>query len=201
MKEELSPQGIDAPKVDPGCWVDEHGDCLYRFALLRVRKPELAEDLVQDTLLAAVKAADNFTGRSSERSWLVGILKHKIVDHFRKQGRETPFTDMEFLHDEMSHKFEDGFWNHDIGPKDWQESEVVTYSGEFWQTMRRCMEKLPSRVASAFLMREMDDADTREICETLDISQSNLWVMLHRARMALRECLEVNWFGKSQQGL
>ncbi len=186
-----------APQVDPKCWVDEHGDCLYRFALLRVRKPETAEDLVQDTLLAAVKAVDNFTGRSSERSWLVGILKHKIADHFRKHGRETPFTDMEFLSDEMSHKFEDGFWNHDLGPKDWQEDEAVTFSGEFWQTMRDCMKKLPPRVANAFMMREMDDAGTPEICETLGISQSNLWVMLHRARMALRECLEMNWFGRA----
>jgi RNA polymerase sigma-70 factor (ECF subfamily) len=188
----------EAPQVDPGRWVDEHGDCLYRFALLRVRKPEIAEDLVQDTLLAAVRAAENFTGRSSERSWLVGILKHKIADHFRKKGRETLFTDMEFLNDEMSHKFEDGFWNHDLGPKDWQESEAVTYSGEFWQTMRDCLKKLPPRVASVFMMREMDDASTPEICETLGISQSNLWVMLHRARLALRECLELNWYGKAE---
>lgn len=76
----------EAPQVDPGCWVDDHGDCLHRFALLHVRKPEIAVDLVQDTLLAAVKAAGNFTGRTSERSWLVGILKHKIANHFRKHG-------------------------------------------------------------------------------------------------------------------
>lgn len=182
--------------VDTGRWVDEHGECLYRFAILRVRKPEVAEDLVQDTFLAAVKSVENFSSRSTERSWLVGILKNKIADHFRKLGRETNFTDMEFLNDEMSHKFEDGFWNHDIGPKDWQESEVVTYRGEFWQTMRNCLGKLPPRVADVFMMREMDGEDTAEICETLKISQSNLWVMLHRARMALRECLETNWFEK-----
>lgn len=185
------------PQADPERWVDEHGECLYRFALLRVRKPEVAEDLVQDSLLAAVRTVENFAGRSTERSWLVGILKNKIADHFRKVGRETSFTDMQFLEDEMSHKFENGFWNHDIGPKDWQESEAVAYRGEFWQTMRGCLDKLPPRVADVFMMREMDGTDSPEICETLKISQSNLWVMLHRARMALRECLEMNWFDKT----
>jgi DNA-directed RNA polymerase specialized sigma subunit, sigma24 homolog len=86
-------------------WVDDHGECLYRYALVRVRKPEIAEDLVQETFLAAVRGYEKFGGRSSERSWLVGILKNKIVDHFRKLGRETSFTDMEFLSDEFSEKF------------------------------------------------------------------------------------------------
>ena len=185
------------PLVDTGRWVDDHGECLYRFALMRVRKPETAEDLVQESLLAAVRTVDNFSGRSSERSWLVGILKNKIADHFRKLGRETTFTDMEFMNDELPHKFAGGFWNLEQGPKDWQESEAVTYRAEFWQTMRDCLNKLPPRVADVFMMREMDGEDTPEICETLNISPSNLWVMLHRARMALRECLEINWFGNS----
>jgi Sigma-70 region 2 len=86
-------------------WVDDHGECLYRYALVRVRKPEVAEDLVQETFLAAVRGFEKFGGRSSERSWLVGILKNKIVDHFRKVGQETSFTDMEFLSDEFSEKF------------------------------------------------------------------------------------------------
>ena len=113
MTDEASPPK-SAPQPDPERWVDEHGECLYRFALLRVRKPEIAEDLVQDSLLAAVRGVKDFSGRSTERSWLVGILKNKIFDHFRKAGRETSFTDMQFLNDEMSHKFEDGFWNHEI---------------------------------------------------------------------------------------
>ncbi|PYK35276.1 MAG: hypothetical protein DME58_01700 [Verrucomicrobia bacterium] len=97
-------------------WVNDHGECLYRYALVRVRKPEVAEDLVQETFLAAVRGYEKFGGRSSERSWLVGILKNKIVDHFRKLGRETSFTDMEFLSDEFSEKFVSvGFWNHDHG--------------------------------------------------------------------------------------
>lgn len=180
---------------NPSEWVDLHGDCLFRFALARVRTPEVAEDLVQDTLLAAVRSHETFSGRSSERSWLVGILKNKIVDHYRKSGRETSFTDLAFLDDELSHKFEDGYWNHAAGPKNWKpEADEVAHKEEFWQTMRVCLSKLPERVGSVFLLREMDDLPGREICAQLGISESNLWVMLHRARMALRECLELNWF-------
>lgn len=187
-----------AALAHPERWVDEHGDCLYRYALARVRKPEIAEDLVQDTLLAAVRTADKFGGRSSERSWLCAILKHKICDYFRKLGRETPFTDLEFLKDEMPHKFVGpGFWNHDLGPVEWQvEDDAVKYRAEFWQTMRACLDKLPARVADVFMLREVDGMDTHGLCESLQISQSNLYVMLHRARMALRECLEINWFEK-----
>ncbi|HEU5247224.1 MAG TPA: sigma-70 family RNA polymerase sigma factor, partial [Candidatus Udaeobacter sp.] len=129
-------------------WVDEHGECLYRFALMRVRKPEVAEDLVQETFLAAVRGYEKFGGRSSERSWLVGVLKNKIVDHFRKLGRETSFTDMEFLAGEFSEKFVPiGFWNHEKGPHEWKpEPDEVMHRGEFWQVMRDCLSKLPQKI-------------------------------------------------------
>ena len=181
---------------DPERWVEEHGDCLYRYALIRVRRPEVAEDLVQETLCAAVKNYGSFGGKSSERTWLCGILKNKICDHFRKLGRETCFTDMEFLEDELSHKFvPQGFWNHDLGPLEWKpEADVVMHRSEFWDTFRNCLAKLPQRVADVFMLREMDEMETAQICDTLKVSPNNLWVMLHRARMALRECLEVNWF-------
>ena len=183
-------------------WVGEHGECLFRFALVRVRKPEVAEDLVQETFLAAVRGYEKFGGRSSERSWLCGILKNKIVDHFRKLGRETSFTDMEFLSDEFSEKFVSaGFWNHDKGPCEWKpDADEVMHRTEFWQTMRDCLGKLPQKVRDVFTMREMDDVPSKEICATLSISDNNLWVMLHRARMALRECLEMNWFGQRTEG-
>ena len=106
--------------VNPDSWVDRHGDCLYRYALMRVRRPEVAEDLVQETLFAAVRTYANFRGTSSERSWLCGILKNKICDHFRKLAQEVSFTDLEFLEDEMSHKFIDQGWNHDLGPAEWK---------------------------------------------------------------------------------
>jgi RNA polymerase sigma-70 factor (ECF subfamily) len=196
-----SSAGPDLDKA-AAAWVDEHGDCLYRYALARVRKPEVAEDLVQETFLAAVRGYEKFGGRSSVRSWLCGILKHKIIDHYRKAARETTFTDLEFFSDECSDKFVSiGFWNHDAGPHDWQpDAAEVMQRGEFWQTMRACLSKLPQRIADVFSMREMEDVPSKEICALLSISESNLWVMLHRARMALRECLEMNWFDPSEAG-
>ena len=185
-------------QADPERWVDEHADCLYRYALLRVRKPEIAEDLVQETFLDAVRAVGEFAGRSSERSWLCGILKHKICDHFRKLGREMSFTDLEFLSGECSEKFVgEGWWIHEAGPKEWMpEAGEGLDRAEFWGTLRGCLRKLPERTATVFMLREMEEVPSREICEMLSITESNLWVMLHRARMALRECLEIHWFEK-----
>src|SRR5262249_10903950 len=102
-------------------WVDDHGERLYRFALMRVRKPEVVQDLVQETLLACGHGYAKFSGRSCQRSWVVGIVKNKSVDYFRKHGRETSFTVIEFLYDEFSEKFVSiGFWNHDLGPHEWK---------------------------------------------------------------------------------
>jgi len=181
---------------DPALWVDEHGDVLYRYALARVRKPEVAQDLVQETLLAAMRARDRFAGQSSVRSWLCGILKHKLCDYYRKLGRETSFTDLEFLADECADKFvPEGFWVHMTGPKEWRpEPDEVMHRDDFWQTMKDCLSRLPERVATVFMMREMDEVESKEICAILAISENNLWVMLHRARMGLRECLATNWF-------
>jgi RNA polymerase sigma-70 factor, ECF subfamily len=185
-----------AVATDPERWVDEHGDVLYRYAVVRVRKPEIAQDLVQETLLAAMRSYAKFAGQSSVRSWLCGILKHKLCDYFRKLGRETSFTDLEFLADECAEKFvPEGYWVHMNGPKEWKpEADEVMHRDEFWKVMRDCLAKLPERVATVFMMREMDEVESKEICATLSISDSNLWVMLHRARMALRECLAMNWF-------
>ena len=181
--------------MNPEFWVDDHGDCLYRYALLRVRRPEVAEDLVQETLYAAVRTYSNFQGKSSERTWLCGILKNKISDYFRKFGRETNFTDLEFLNDEMSHKFVDQGWNHDLGPAEWESgTDALLDRAEFWMTFRDCLSKLPTRVADVFMLREMEEMEAAQICQAFRISQNNLWVMLHRARMALRECMELNWF-------
>jgi len=182
--------------ADPDRWVDEHGDCLYRFALLRVGKTEIAKDLVQETLLAAVRAHEKFCGRSGERSWLVGILKKKICDHFRKVGRETTFTDLDFFSDEHSDRFNDRHsWIEGRGPSDWvAEGDQAISRTEFWQAIHTGLGKLPERVATVFIMREIEEIPSKEICTALDISEANLWVMLHRARMALRLHMEADYF-------
>jgi RNA polymerase sigma-70 factor (TIGR02943 family) len=186
--------------LNPERWVDDHGDFLFRYAMVRVRNTALAKDLVQDTLLAALRGREKFAGRSSERGWLSGILKHKIMDHYRKLGRETSFTDLEFLADEFSEKFVQGWWIHRDGPINWKpDAEVVAHREEFWAVMRDCLGRLPNRIANVFMLREMEGIATKEICKSLSITESNLWVMLHRGRMALRECLEINWFKKNKK--
>jgi RNA polymerase sigma-70 factor (TIGR02943 family) len=186
--------------LNPERWVDDHGDFLFRYAMVRVRNTALAKDLVHDTLLAALRGREKFAGRSSERGWLSGILKHKIMDHYRKLGRETSFTDLEFLADEFSEKFVQGWWIHRDGPINWKpDAEVVAHREEFWAVMRDCLGRLPNRIANVFMLREMEGIATKEICKSLSITESNLWVMLHRGRMALRECLEINWFKKNKK--
>lgn len=188
---------------DPERWVEEHGDYLFKFALARLRDEAKAEDMVQETFLAALKGGQSFAGRSAEKSWLTGILKNKIFDHFRKAGRETSFTDMEFYSDEESDRFipdglfKDG-WIHELGPMEWSSDPGASLDSEvFWKTFQDCSGKLPGKVSTVFTLREVDGVGSAEICELLGISESNLWVMLHRARMALRRCLETNWFAKS----
>jgi RNA polymerase sigma-70 factor (TIGR02943 family) len=186
---------------DPERWVDLHGDYLFKYALARLRDPAKAEDAVQETFLAALKGGKSFQGRSAEKSWLVGILKNKVYDHFRKSSRETSFTDLEFYSDEEGGRFvadgiEAGAWIHKLGPQEWPNQGESLDNQVFWKTYRECSDKLPKNVAVVFNMREMDGVESKEICALLDISENNLWVMLHRARMALRRCLETNWFGK-----
>ena len=191
---------------DPERWVEEHGDYLFKFALARLRDVTNAEDMVQETFLAALKGGQSFAGRSAEKSWLVGILKHKIMDYYRKAGRETSFTDLEFYSDEESDRFiPDGLfkggWIHDagreLGPMEWSADPGASLDSQaFWKTFHDCSSKMPRNVAAVFTMREVDGVESKEICALLNISENNLWVMLHRARMALRRCLETNWFGK-----
>lgn len=152
---------------------------------------------MQDTFLAALRSREKFAGRSSERSWLCGILKNKIGDHYRKLGRETSFTDLEFLSGELAENFIDGVWIHADAPTKWKpDAEVVAYRAEFWVVLHDCLAKLPDRIAHVFMLREVEQIATKEVCKSLSISENNAWVMLHRARMALRECLEQNWFKK-----
>lgn len=182
-------------------WVDDHGDFLYAMAMLRLRDPIKAQDAVQETFLAALKGESTFSGKSGERAWLTGILKHKICDHFRKAGRETSFTDIQFFQDqEGEHFIESGLhrnsWDPAHAPGDWPQPGDLADREEFWKAFHHCASKLPRNISRVFLLREVDDLSTKEICSLLEITENNLWVMLHRARMALRQCLEKNWLTK-----
>jgi RNA polymerase sigma-70 factor (ECF subfamily) len=195
------PPGPAASLSDAERWVDEYADYLFKFALARLRDPGRAEDAVQETFLAALRGAKSFAGRSAEKTWLAGILKNKIYDYFRKASRETSFTDLDFYEDEETGRFaaeglSAGTWIHDLGPQEWTKAGESLDQELFWRTYRGCADKLPGRIAAVFNLREVDGLDSKEICALLNLSESNLWVMLHRARMALRRCLETNWFGK-----
>ena len=191
--------------VDPVTWVDEHGDYLFRYAVVRLRDRALAEDCVQEAFLSAIQAIGSYSGKSTERTWLTGILKHKIVDHFRKLSREVPLDPAETDLSEFEPLFDrpDAFkdhWNDYLSPRIWQRSPAEALQEmEFFSVLQRCMTKLPDRVAIVFTMREMNEQETDEICELLQISASNYWVMMHRARMALRRCVEINWFMKTRE--
>jgi RNA polymerase sigma-70 factor (ECF subfamily) len=189
---------IHKQQLDPAKWLDSHGDYLYRYALVRVRDAAVAEDLVQETLLAAIRSAH--AGHSSERTWLVGIMKHKVVDYFRRVGRMTQFQLA--IDDEERESFENsgpwrGHWREDQAPVSWPvDAATVLESREFWETFARCLSQLPQQIAIAFTLREIDGLSANEICEILQITPNNLFVMLHRGRAKLRHLLETEWFQK-----
>ena len=183
--------------TDPAEWVDRYGDYLFRYAMLRLRDRSTAEDLVQETFLAALKDHGSFSGKSSESTWLVGILKHKIIDHFRRQAREAPMGDNDLReHPDPSSFDGSGHWT--TGPTAWGGDPADLYrEKKFLDQLTKCLSGLSSNHANAFTLREIEGADTGEICKVLNVTETNLWVILHRARMLLRRCLETHWFERS----
>jgi RNA polymerase sigma-70 factor (ECF subfamily) len=186
--------GIDALELQ------KHRPQLLKFAMLQLRNAAAAEDAVQETLVAALQASSGFAGQSSVKTWLVGILKHKIIDAIRKQSREQPLgtADDEIdIHDLQDAVYrEDGHFRED--PADWGDPEAALRQRKFFEVLERCMEGLPKKTARAFMMREVMGLETEEICKDLGITSTNCWVLLYRARMALRECLEGRWFAAGE---
>jgi RNA polymerase sigma-70 factor, ECF subfamily len=202
LRESLGNMG-DVTGFDSQRWIDEHGDALYRFALVRVRDANAAEDLVQETFLAALQGARRESGEAAERRWMIGIIKHKIVDHFRRMAREPlredhpadlPAADGDFI--------ADGHWNPEgAAIHGWPDKpDELLERKQFWDTLAVCLDKLPPRTAQVFTLREMDEMDTDEICRLLCLTHTNLGVMLYRARKQLRNCLSVHYFGQAEEG-
>lgn len=171
---------------------------LVRFALLQLRNDSLAEDAVQDALMAVLEKPDSFAGQSSLRTYVTGILKYKIIDALRMAKRTMPIDAYEDQSEDdvIDSLFRANGHTHTM-PNNWGDPDATLERQDFFRVMEICLENLPPKTARIFMMREWLELETDEICKELNISTSNAWVMLYRARIRLRECLDLNWFGKS----
>lgn len=186
-----------SPIPDPS-EIERHRSYLLRYSLLQLRDAGAAEDAVQDTLIAALEGRDRFSGKSSVKTWLTGILKHKIIDHIRRQSREQPLLSADTDGSEADVVdalfLENGHWRQP--PSNWGDPDKALENKAFMAVFEQCARNMPEKTARAFMMREVMELSTEDICKELDVSTTNCWVILHRARLSLRECLELNWFGK-----
>lgn len=185
---------------DPSQWVDLYGNEMFLFCKQRVNDITVAEDLVQEAFLGGLKSRSSFKGQSSEKSWLIGILKHKIMDHYRKTSKDINFNQL--VNDEEN--FATFFEQQKKGLKDqysWGQNPSENLENEeFMKVFQKCLENIPSKLARVFTMRELDNISAEDICKELNITPTNVWVILHRARAGLKSCLEANWFKTSKNG-
>jgi RNA polymerase sigma-70 factor (ECF subfamily) len=188
----------DEGNLNPEGWVDRHGDVMFRFALRWVRSSEIAEDIVQEAFLEALRTRGAYRGRSSERTWLVGILRHKLLDHVRRTSRERCLKKgLEANQYNLPGQYFDnkGLWR--VGPASSRRDPASDLERrEFWAALGQCLSHLPPVLSDAFLLHELEGLDSDAICATLQISPANLWQRLHRSRMLLRDCLERRGFGR-----
>jgi RNA polymerase sigma-70 factor (ECF subfamily) len=177
-------------------WVNDYGDMLYRYALSRVNDTETAKDLVQETFLAAWRNYDNFKGGISEKNWLFAILKNKIIDHFRRAS--TRLTDsLPDIVDDNPYFDNTEHWTATAAPRDWNvDTNSTINQKEFYEVLSKCKSKLREIQNRVFTLKYLEGLESEEVCKELNISASNFWVLIHRAKLQLRECLEKNWFLK-----
>ena len=179
--------------LTPNKWIDNYADYLFNYTISRVNSSDLAKDLVQETFFAGLKSAKNFQGKATEKTWLVSILKRKIIDHYRKINSKKGQAEvrMSFYDDGEN----EGSWLEERVPQSWDNaSEKRIENEELRIQLAACIDKLPEKYAMVFRMKTVQEFETEEICKELGITSSNLWVMIHRARTQLRRCLEDNWF-------
>jgi RNA polymerase sigma-70 factor (ECF subfamily) len=189
----MSNTKAEVSALDVNTWLEEHGDYLFAFAIRRIKDRTAAEDLVQDTLLTGIRKVSSFEGRSTLRTWLTGILKLKLMERLRQSNREPVLNESTDFIDSQFRKFE--LWS--TIQSNWESRpEKELESSEFKLQFGNCLNKLKEKQRLAFTLHVVDEVNSREICETLGISDSNLWTLLYRARMRLRDCLEKNWFNR-----
>jgi len=179
--------------LDPNKWIDLHSNYMYNYTITRVSKHELAKDLVQETFFSGLKAMKNFKGQASERTWLISILKRKIIDYYRKINSKKGSAEVRMsFYEDGENK---GKWLEERVPSAWEnEADATIENTELKSAIDLCIDKLPEKYRMVFLLKTVQNYETEEICNELSITPSNLWVIIHRARVQLRACLEGNWF-------
>lgn len=181
--------------LSPDLWIDNYADYLYNYAISRVNNADIAKDLVQETFFAGLKSAKNFQGKSTERTWLISILKRKIIDHYRKINSKKGQAEVRMSFYDNGEN--EGNWIEERVPQSWQsETEKDIENDELKSQIDICIDNLPQKYAIVFRMKTISGIETEDICNELEITPSNLWVMIHRARTQLRTCMEENWFNK-----
>ncbi len=181
--------------LSPNTWVDAYADYLFNYAVARVNDSNIAKDLVQETFFAGLKSAKNFQGKSTERTWLVSILKRKVIDHYRKINSNKGQAEVRMNFYESGDN--EGDWIEERVPQSWDnETDKSIENEELKSQLDNCIDKLPEKYAMVFRMKTIQEFETEEICKELNITPSNLWVIIHRARTQLRSCMEKNWFNK-----
>jgi RNA polymerase sigma-70 factor (ECF subfamily) len=180
--------------LSPEKWVNNHGDYLYNYAYSRVQSKEIAEDLVQDTFIAALKAAESFKGKSTEITWLISILKRKVIDYYRKSSTKKEISSTEYVSPFQDDGLWKGHWNMERAPKVWpSEMEDPLLQEEFRNILEICLSVLPEKWKAVFVLKFIEEVESDEVCKELDCTPSNFWVILYRTRLKLRECIENKW--------
>lgn len=183
---------MSAHRIDPNKWVDKYSDYLFNYAIVRVNDRDIANDLISETFLAGLKSMKNFKGEASERTWLISILKRKIVDYYRRMSSKKGRAEVKINY---SGEGNEGEWLEEMVPDQMDKTaEDQMENRELGLAILDCMENLTEKQAKIFKMKTIDGYDTETICNEFDITPSNLWVIIHRARTSLAQCLEKNWF-------
>lgn len=179
-------------QIDPNKWIDLYSDYLFNYTISRISDREVAQDLVQETFLAGLKSMKNFKGEASERTWLISILKRKIIDHYRKINSNKGKAEVRINYNDAE---SEGDWLEErvADPFD-KTAEDTLQNNELGDAIHNCLEKLPQKQADVFKMKTILNHETEAICNELNITASNLWVIIHRARTAMADCLKENWF-------
>jgi len=182
-------------KLNPDLWIENYADYLYNFTMSRINNENVSKDLVQETFLAGLKSAKNFQGKASEKTWLTSILKRKIIDYYRKINSKKGQAEVRMSFYDNGEN--EGNWIEERVPQAWQsETEKSIENDELKSQIDICIDNLPEKYAIVFRMKTILGYETEDICKELEITSSNLWVMIHRARTQLRGCMEENWFNK-----